>query len=126
MYNFMVDIVREIVFIELSGSLSIEQIKEYVNDIHQLTLKFESKRYSMLILANRLDPISQYAIPHFRKAIEKALAWANKIAVVNGNRTITLIQMKRIEAEARAIIHSDTKIMRFKTKKEALIYLCRD
>ncbi len=125
MYSLMIDVVKEMVYIELSGYLAYEEIVKYVNDLKKLTLQFESKIYSMLVISNRLDPISQYNLPHLQKAVELALSWAGDIAVVNGNRTITLFQMKRIEAEARKITNSDTKIMRFKTRNDALRYLYR-
>ena len=124
MYNFMIDIVRNMVYVELSGSLSFEQIMQYVDDLTYLKDKFDAKMYSLLVMANRLDPLSQDNLPHFQKATELALSWADKIAVVNGNRTLTLFQVKRIEESARKVICTDTKIMRFKTKKDALIYLC--
>lgn len=38
MYNFMIDIVRNMVYVELSGSLSFEQIMQYV-DVHKLINK---------------------------------------------------------------------------------------
>ncbi len=124
MYNFMIDIVRNTVYVELSGYLSFEQIMQYVDDLNYLKDKFEPRMYSMLVMANRLDPLAQENLPHFQKATELALSWANRIAVVNGNRTLTLFQLKRIESSARKVICTDTKIMRFKTKKDALIFLC--
>ena len=125
MYSLMIDIVKERIYIELSGNLTLEEIERYVDDLYKLTRKFEPQTYSMLIMTNRLDPLSQNNLPHFQKAVELALIWAGDIAVVNGNRTITLFQMKKIEAEARKITKSDTKIMRFKTRNDALKYLNR-
>ena len=123
MYNLIIDVVNKIEFIELLGSLAYDQIKSYVSDLHKITDRHETKLYSMLIMANRLDPLSQNNLPHFQEAIEIALSWADKIAVVNGNRTLTLIQMKRIESEARKLVNTDIKIMRYKSKNDALKYI---
>ncbi len=123
MYNLMIDMVKDMVIIELSGSLSKEQIDEYVFALQKVTNKYESKIFSIIILANRLHPIAQQNIPNFERAAEILLSWANKIAVVNGNRTLTLYQMKRIETEVRKKLNADTPVMRFRTRKEAFNFM---
>ncbi|MDF2544432.1 MAG: hypothetical protein K0S47_4150 [Herbinix sp.] len=123
MHKIIVDVLSEIVFIELSRNFQTESIKDYVADLNKLTVRFDARTYSMLILADRLDPLSQESIPEFQKVIEIALTWSKKIAVVHGNRTLTLMQMKRIEAEARKKTNSEIKVMRFITKYDAIQYL---
>lgn len=123
MYNLMVDVVNDLVIIELYGSLSEQEINAYVEDLQKITKKYESKLYSILIIANRLHPLSQKNIPNFKRATQLVLIWAKSIAVVNGNRTLTLYQMKRIVAEVREQSKLETPLIRFRTRKEAMEYI---
>lgn len=123
MYRINLDVINKIICIELSGSISLNEINTYLAEIKDLVNKFERGRYSMLILAQRLDPFAQNCLPVVQQITEIILNWAHKIAVVNGNRTLTKMQLRRTETEARKKVSSDTPIMRFQVINEAMNYL---
>jgi hypothetical protein len=125
MYRINLDVINKIICIEVSGSMTLDEIHSSINDFSDLVSKFQQRQYSMLILAQRLDPISQDNLPVFQCLIELALTWAERIAVVNGNRTITKMQLKRIESDIRNKLKSDTPLKRFHIIAEAMNYLDR-
>ena len=125
MYRINLDVINKIICIEVSGSMSLKEINEFIIDLYDWVNKFQKKQYSMLIMAQRLDPLSQDNLPVFEKVLEIALIWANEIVFVYGNRTVTRMQLSRIEAEVRKKINSNTPIIRFQYIHEAENYLNR-
>jgi hypothetical protein len=105
--------------------MSSKEINNFIVDINDLVSKFVQRQYSMLMMAQRLDPLSQDNIPVFQQVLEIALKWANKVVIVNGNRTVTRMQLSRIETEARKRINSNTPIVNFHVINEAVNYLNR-
>jgi hypothetical protein len=105
--------------------MSSKEIYNFIVDINDLVNKFHQGQYSMLIMAQRLDPLSQGNIPLFQQVMETALKWADKVVIVNGNRTVTRMQLSRIEIEARNKINSNTPIIKFHVITEAVNYLNR-
>jgi hypothetical protein len=124
-YRINLDVINKIIYIEVSGSMSMKEINNFLVDIKDLVNRFRQRQYSMLIMAQRLDPLSQNNIPLFQQVIEIALNWADKVVIVNGNRTVTRMQLSRIEAEARNRTSSNTPIVRFHVINEAVNYLNR-
>ena len=59
------------------------------------------------------------------EAVRQALRRLHKIAAVH-RRTVTLMQMRRIEAEAKLGYDTDNHIVYFPPRREALSYLRRD
>lgn len=125
MYRINLDVINKIICIEVSGSMSMKEINNFIFDIDDLVSKFVQRQYSMLIMAQRLDPLSQDNIPVFQQLLVIALKWANKVVFVNGNRTVTRMQLSRIETEARRRTNSNTPIVKFNLINEALNYLNR-
>jgi hypothetical protein len=123
MYRFAVDEVNKIIHIEVSGFLKRDEILAFVNDKRELFKQYFPKEYSLLIDAQRLDAISQDCIQLYQEVMEVGLDWAKKIAVVNGNRMVTRMQMKRIESSAKQKDETKIAIMRFKSIPEALRYI---
>ncbi len=123
MYRINLDVIKKIIFIEASGSISLEEIKKGLADLSNLIYKLDRRQYSMLFLEQRLDPFSQECLEVTQKALILVLEWAKKIAVVYGNRTVTKMQAKRVEAEARKEVISNIPIMRFRTIDEAMKYI---
>jgi CO dehydrogenase/acetyl-CoA synthase delta subunit len=123
MYRFAVDEVNKIIHIEVSGFLERDEILAFVNDKRELFKQYFPKEYSLLIDAQRLDAISQDCIQLYQEVMEAGLDWAKKIAVVNGNRMVTQMQMKRIESSAKQKDETKIAIMRFKSIPEALRYI---
>lgn len=123
MYRINLDVINKIIYIEASGSISMEEIRTAIANLSIIFDKFDRRQYSMLFLEQRLDPLSQDSLPDVKKALGFVLGWAKKIAVVNSNRTVTKMQMKRIEAEVRKDVNSNIPIMRFQTIKEAMNYI---
>jgi hypothetical protein len=105
--------------------MSLTEINNFIVDINDLVNKFVQREYSMLIIAQRLDPLSQDNIPVFLQVAEIALKWANRIAIVYGNRTVTRMQLSRIATEARERLNSNTPIVSFQVINEAVNYLYR-
>jgi hypothetical protein len=122
-YRINLDVINKIIYIEASGSISLENIKKAVVELRNLIDKLDQGQYSMLFLEQRLDPFSQDSLPAMKKALELVLGWAKKIAVVSGNRTVTKMQVKRIEAEVRKEVNVSIPIMRFQTINEAMNYI---
>lgn len=125
MYRINLDVINKIICIDVSGSMSSKELNKFIVDINDLVIKFEQKQYSMLIMAQRLDPLSQDNLPVLQQVAEIALQWADKIVIVNGNRTVTRMQLSRIVNEARKRIKSNTPIVKFHVINEAVNYLNR-
>ncbi len=125
MYRVNLDVINKIICIEVSGSMSLKEINNLVVDIDDLVTKFHQGQYSMLIKAQRLDPISQENIPAFQQVMEIALKWANEVVIVYGNRTVTRMQLSRMETDARTKTNSNTPIVIFHVMNEAINYLNR-
>ena len=123
MHRINIDVINKIIFIEVSGSISVVDIRSVVAYMCDLFDKFDRGQYSMLFLEQRLDPFPQDCLPYIKKASERMLGWAKKIAIVTSNRTVSKMQMKRIEADIRIEVNSDTPIMKFQTIKEAMNYI---
>lgn len=125
MYRINLDNNKKIICIDISGSMSLDEIYSFINEFSDLVSKFNQRQFSILILANRLDPISQDNVVVFQQIIEIAHIWANKIAVVYGNRIITKMQLTRIESEIRNKLNSDTPLKGFYIISEAMNYLSK-
>jgi hypothetical protein len=123
MYRINLDIIYKIICIEISGSITIDEINTYIKEIGELVNIFRPNQYSMLLSVRRLDPFPQDSLPIVQKAFELSLNWAKKIAIVNGNRIITKIQLERIVSTSRENIKSDIQILQFHTIREAMNYL---
>lgn len=125
MYRINLDVVNNIVFIELAGSLQENEVSSYLYDLETLMGKFGTKELSIVVLAQRLDPLSQDIKIKFQKAIQIVINNAKKVAVVHGNRFMTKSQMKLIEQKVREVTDSDTKIARFSNRKDAMDYILK-
>jgi hypothetical protein len=125
MYRINLDVINKIICIEVSGSVSLKENNNLIIDIDDLVNKFPQKQYSMLFIVQRLDPFSQDNLPLSQQVAETALQWANKIAIVIGNRTVTGMQLSRIATEARRKTNSITPVVIFHVINEAVNFLNR-
>ncbi|HWT73878.1 MAG TPA: hypothetical protein VN258_04045 [Mobilitalea sp.] len=125
MYHITLDITSKIIFIEFTGGMNVDEINAYINDLLEIIDKFSNKELSMLVLAQRMDVIPQNCLQNFMKTTEITLTRFKKVAAVH-SRFVTQMQMKRLEAEVYNNINTETRILRFKSKKEALDYLLYD
>lgn len=123
MYRFSVDEIHKIILIEISGFLQQGEILQFGNDKKELFNQYEPHTYSLLIDAHRLDPICQDCIPLYQEVMAIGFDWAKRIAVVSGNRTVTRMQMSRIEASIRHVKEENIPIMRFDSMQEARLYI---
>ncbi len=123
MYRINLDMVNKVIYIEASGFISQGDINYILVTLCNIMDRFDKGQYSVLFLEHRLDPLPQDNLQLAKKALELVLCWAKKVAAVSGNRTITMMQAKRIEAEARKEIDSNIPIMRFQTIIEAMNYI---
>jgi hypothetical protein len=123
MYRFSVDDINKIIHIEISGILKRDEILAFIDDKRKLFKQYLPKEYSLLIDAQRLDAISQDCIQLYQEVMKTGLDWAKKIAVVNGNRMVTRMQMNRIESNVRQENEPKIAIMRLKSISEALRYI---
>jgi ABC-type sugar transport system substrate-binding protein len=124
-YRINLDVINKIICIEVFGSVSLKENNNLIIDIDDLVKKFPQKQYSMLFIVQRLDPFSQDNLPLSQQVAETALQWANKIAIVIGNRTVTGMQLSRIATEARRKTNSITPVVIFHVINEAVNFLNR-
>ena len=122
MYHIGIDVIRKYIIIEVSGHMTMNEVQEYVKDLTDTIYKYEDKELSMLIMAQRMDPLSQECLPTFKEAIRVTLTRIKKMAVVH-TRFVTQMQMRRIEEEVCGELKMNCMIRRFKTKREAMNYL---
>ncbi|MDF2943630.1 MAG: hypothetical protein K0S01_2488 [Herbinix sp.] len=122
MYNIDVDEANKIIKIVLSGHMLLDEIEAYAKELDIFLNQYEDNIYSLFASAERLDPISQNGLPIFIDIMKVVLTRFNKIATVH-KRTITRMQMSRIEAMVTSNGDLKKKIMRFNTTKEAFSYL---
>lgn len=122
MYRINIDVIKKLLIVEISGRMPLEEVQVYINDLTATVKKFDEKELSMLILAQRMDPLPQECINLFKEAIILLLTSLKKVAVVH-SRFVTQMQMRRLEEEVKTENIIEGTIMRFKTKKDALQYL---
>ncbi len=122
MYKLEVNHYNKIVCIELAGYLDKSEITDFSVELLSLLRHFKAMEYSMYANMERLDPISQDSIPYMTEVIRQALLTLDMIASVH-RRTVTQMQMRRIEAEAKLRYDIDNQILYFTTRREALYYL---
>lgn len=122
MYLINLDIKTRCVIIEISGLMQIEEVQAYINDLTNAVSEFEDKELSMLVLAQRMDPLPQECVEIYKEVTKLTLSKFKKVAEVH-SRFVTQMQMRRIEEEVRREYKIDGAIMRFKSKKNALLYL---
>lgn len=122
MYSIEVDKSNKLIKIVLSGHMPQKEIEAYTEELNELLYQFEDLEYSLFISAERLYPIAQLALPFISSCMIVALTRSNKIAAVH-KKTITRMQMNRVETEATRNSGVSKKVMRFNTTKEAYAYL---
>lgn len=122
MYKLEVDHCNKLVYIELAGYMDKTEVADFTSELLSLLRHFKAKEYSMYANLERLDPVSQDSIPYMVEAVRQALLCMHKIAFVH-KRTITQMQLRRIEAEAKLGYDIDNHIMGFTARREALYYL---
>lgn len=122
MYKLEVNHYNKIVCIELAGYLDKSEITDFSVELLSLLRHFKAMEYSMYANMERLDPISQDSIPYMTEVIRQALLTLDMIVSVH-RRTVTQMQMRRIEAEAKLRYDIDNQILYFTTRREALYYL---
>lgn len=122
MYKLEVDHYNKLVYVELAGYMDKTEIADFTAELLSLLPHFAAKEYSMYANMERLDPVSQDSIPYMAEALRQALLCLHKIASVH-KRTVTQMQMRRIEADAKLGYDIDNRIICFPTRREALYYL---
>lgn len=122
MYSINIDHVEKIIYIELSGFMGKEEVKDYASEVNTLLSQLESKEYCMYANLAKLDPVSQDSLPYLITASKNSLLSLRKIATVH-KRTVTHMQMRKIETNANEGDLIDNKIMRFSSRREAMHYL---
>ena len=122
MYSINTDHVDKIIYIELSGVMDKEEVETYASEVNTLLSQLESKEYSMYANLVKLDPVSQDSLPYLITASKNSLRRLRKIATVH-KRTVTLMQMRKIETNAKEGDFIENKIMRFRSRIEAMHYL---
>ncbi|MDF2904880.1 MAG: hypothetical protein K0R34_201 [Herbinix sp.] len=122
MYSIHIDHVDKIIIIELSGFMGKEEVESYAGEVNSLLSQLEAKEYSMYANLAKLDPVSQDSLPYLIKASKNAMLNLKKIASVH-KRTVTQMQMRKIETNANEGDSIDNKIMRFHSRREAMHYL---
>ena len=122
MYSIDIDHIDKIISIELSGFMTKEEVIAYASDVSNLLSKLESKEYSMYANLEKLDPVSQDSLPYLIEASKNSLIKLNKIATVH-KRTVTQMQMRRVESNANEGNTIENKIMRFHSREEAMYFL---
>lgn len=125
MYSINIDKETKLVQVELSGFMNQEEVEAYAAEIISILDQLKTKEYSLYAQVGRLDPISQDSIPFLTEVTKKSLLQMKKIASVH-SRTLTRMQMQRIEAIARSAHNIENQILRFRTRGEAMSYLEND
>ncbi len=122
MYRINTDHAEKIIYIELCGFMNKEEVEAYTVEVNALLSQLECKEYSMYADLTKLDPVSQDSLPYLIAAAKNSLIHLRKIATVH-KRTITRMQMTKVEASANEDNLIDNKIMRFQSHREAMNYL---
>lgn len=122
LYSIKTDHVDKIIYIELSGIMSKDEVIAYTTEVNTLLSQLESKEYSMYANLAKLDPVSQDSLPYLITASKNSLLSLRKIATVH-KRTVTHMQMRKIETNANEGDLIINKIMRFRSRIEAMHYL---
>jgi hypothetical protein len=123
MFQIEVDKQKKLIQLRFSGQINPEHISINEEALMKELQQFEPGEVAVLVLAERMEPVSQENIPTITKAIYLLKAHARRIASVHKN-VITRMQMGRIEAEPWKEEYKELpSIQRFRTEKEALEYL---
>ncbi len=125
LHKIKLDYVNKIITTDLSGKLDADDLILYYHDLWNLFHRFHPKECAFIGTISKLDPLSQESAGHFKQIIELCLARAKKIAIVHGNRTVTRMQMQRLEEEVRKEFFSEIQIMRFVNHHSAIKYILK-
>jgi hypothetical protein len=102
--------------------MCIEKVVAYASELNSLLSQIKNNEYSMYSSLEKLDPVSQDSLPYLIESTKNSLLLMRKIAMVH-NRTVTQMQMRRIETNANVDHLINNKIMQFRTQREAMHYL---
>lgn len=122
MYSIQIDHTDKMIIIELRGYMEKEEVQAYATEVNELLSQLDSKEYSMFANLEKLDPVSQDSLPYLIAASKNSLISLRKIATVH-RRTVTQMQMRKVESNANEDNSIENKIMRFPSRREAMHYL---
>jgi hypothetical protein len=122
MYRIELDHLEKMIRVELSGYMEKEEVVAFSREVNALLSELKSKEYSMYASLERMDPVSQDSLPYLISTSKNLLLHLRKIAVVH-KRTVTQMQMRRIESIAKENEQIDNRIMRFYSRRDAMNYL---
>ena len=122
MYRLSINHIEKLITVEISGHMSKEEVKAFADEVNTLIPRLDSTEYCIYANFERMDPVSQDSIPYLIEVFKNSLLNVRKIAAVH-KRTVTQMQMRKIEEQAKIGNSIDNRIMRFSSKAEAMNYL---
>jgi hypothetical protein len=123
MYRITIDSNAKIINVSLCGSMNKEELIDFTTELNSLLSKLKEHEYSMCADFRMLDPIPQDSYPLAIEAFGNSMLIMKELAAVH-HRTVTEMQMSRIEAIAKDRNNiSKDNVIRFKTLREAMNYL---
>ncbi len=122
MYRIKEDYEKSLILIEIKGKMEREEVELFARDVSDTFNRFPLKSMSVISCNERMDPLSQENARIMKAVTQECVLKANRIAVVH-KRTVTKMQLKRLEKEVIEDGHHGVPIMRFSTREEALDYI---
>lgn len=122
MYKIDIDKDNKLIKIELSGSINQDELKTYKNKVIDIVNQFNQKEVLILILMEKLDPLSQDCLNLCVEFLVRVSSYIKKIAFVH-KRVVTRMQSDRIVRMANNIHGCELPSKSFGERTEALAYL---
>jgi hypothetical protein len=122
MYRIKEDYAKSLILIEIKGKMERKEVESFANELSDIFDRYPLKSMSVISCNERMDPLSQENARIMKAVTQECVLKANKIAVVH-KRTVTKMQLKRLEKEVKEDGHHGVPIMRFSTREEAQDYI---
>ena len=122
MYRIKVDQDKKLIMLEIKGKMEREELNSFDQEINDVLNGFPPKSMALISFLERMDPMSQENAVLMKNITRECVLKAEKIAVVH-KRTVTQMQLKRLEKEVQQEGFHGVSIMRFSSRNEALVYV---
>jgi hypothetical protein len=117
-----VDQEKKLIMLEIKGKMEREELDSFDKEINDVLNQFPPKSMALISLLERMDPLSQENARLMKNITRECVLKTERIAVVH-KRTVTQMQLKRLEKEVQNDGYHGVPIMRFTTRNDALVYI---
>ena len=125
MYQIKVDDDKRLILVEIMGKMERDEVESFAKDMSDTLNRFPLKSMSLIVCKEKMDPLSQENASLIKNVTRECMQKAAKIAAVH-KRTVTRMQLKRLEQEIKEDGFHGVAIARFSSRAEAFDYIRKE